>query len=133
MIMFREFLIRIAAIALVYVAQTCFKVKQTRKNNSFDWKELWQGLIDNLIYFAGALALFSSGLLLPDIKVAMITNPETGSIIQLGTIDMMMLLAMALYIKQSTKAFNNIQSTFELTSIGKIEEAPYNNGNGVSK
>lgn len=130
---FERFMIYILAIVLVYLAQTCFKLKKVRKEKTFTWKCLLDGLIDNSFYFLGAILLFLSGMLLPDIKVSIITIPESNQILDLCTIDIMFILATSLYISQATKAFNNIKDNYDIKNISEIKEEPINLGNGVSK
>ena len=111
-----KFFIYVAAIALVYLGQMFFKIKQTRKSGEFDWKVLFSGLLDHCIFFVGVLCIFASGLLLPEVKVAIIDGVE------MALPDALLFLAMALYIRQSVKALQNIKENYEIENVKSIEE-----------
>lgn len=117
-----KFLTYVGAIALVYLAQTLFKIKQTRKNGSFSWKVLLDGLIDHLIFFAGVMCLFASGIVLPEVKIATINN------IEVNMVDALCMVAIALYVKQGFSALNNVKDNYGVDNIEvkKIETIDFN-------
>ena len=103
-----EFLRYVLVIVLIYLAQTLFKISATRKQGTFDWKELFNGMFDYAIYFLGVLVFFYAGTLIPDMQLIKIG--ETAYNIT----DALTLIAIALIGIQSAKAFKNIKETFEL-------------------
>lgn len=117
-----KFLTYVGAIALVYLAQTLFKIKQTRKDGSFSWKVLLDGLIDHLIFFAGVMCLFASGIVLPEVKIATING------IEVNMVDALCMVAIALYIKQGFSALNNVKDNYGVDNIEvkKIETIDFN-------
>lgn len=117
-----KFLTYVGAIALVYLAQTLFKIKQTRKDGSFSWKILLDGLIDHLIFFAGVMCLFASGIVLPEVKIATING------IEVNMVDALCMVAIALYIKQGFSALNNVKDNYGVDNIEvkKIETIDFN-------
>lgn len=118
--MIKTFFIYVLVIAATYVAQTLFKISNTRKDGTFNYRILINGIIDHLIYFAGILVLFFAGLLIPDITIAVINN-QTYTIVSALT-----LLAYYLMIKQAVKCLNNIKEKYEITRAESIEESdPY--------
>lgn len=114
-----KFLTYVAAIALVYVGQTFFKVKQTRRAGTFDKKILLDGIVDHLLYFAGVMAIFASGLVLPEVKIATING------IDVNMVDALCVLAIALYAKQGYAALNNIKDEYEVDNV-KIQAVDFN-------
>ena len=105
---YKTFLTYVCVIVLIYVAQTLFKISSTRKDGTFDFKKLIDGIIDYAIYFVGIMAFFFSGCLIPEIKLIQI-NGKAYSIT-----DALTLVAIALIGLQSVKCFKNIKETFNV-------------------
>lgn len=98
----------VIGIILIYLAQTLFKISKTRHDNDFSWKKLLDGMLNYAIYFAGIIVLFFAGEIFPNAKITIFNN-------ELNLVDALTLLALVLFIKQSTKALRNIMENFELT------------------
>lgn len=114
--MIKIFFIYVLVIAATYVAQTLFKISNTRKEGTFDYRILKDGIIDHLIYFAGILVFFFAGLLIPDVKIAVINGTEYT------VVSALTLLAYYLMVKQATLCLNNIKEKYEIKRVEKIEE-----------
>ena len=52
-----KFFTYVLVIIGIYVAQTLFKISKCRKDGTFDWKLLINGLIDYAIYFCGVIVV----------------------------------------------------------------------------
>ena len=111
-----EFFIYVLVIIGIYMAQTAFKVAKCRKDGTFDWKELLNGIIDYAIYFLGLIIFFFSGTLIPD-KQIINFDGKSYTINALLTI-----FAYILMVAQATKMFRNIQETFNIEPEKQIEE-----------
>ena len=97
------------------MAQTAFKVAKCRKDGTFDWKELLNGIIDYAIYFLGLIIFFFSGTLIPD-KQIINFDGKSYTITALLTI-----FAYILMVAQAAKMFRNIQETFNIEPEKQIE------------
>jgi len=104
-----QFLKYVLVLVGIYIAQTLFKVATTRKDGSFDFKKLINGVIDYAIYFCGILVLFYAGSLISDIQIIPIGD-KTYTIT-----DALTALAYALIVMQSKKCFDNIKETFKVS------------------
>ena len=111
-----EFFVYVLVIIGIYMAQTAFKVAKCRKDGTFDWKELLNGIIDYAIYFLGLIIFFFSGTLIPD-KQIINFDGKSYTITALLTI-----FAYVLMVAQASKMFRNIQETFNIQPEKKIEE-----------
>ena len=87
-----------------------------KKDGTFDWKELLNGIIDYAIYFLGLIIFFFSGTLIPD-KQIINFDGKSYTITALLTI-----FAYVLMVAQASKMFRNIQETFNIQPEKKIEE-----------
>ena len=105
---FNEFLTYVVVLVCIYVAQTGFKIASTRRQGTFDWKELVNGIIDYAIYFASVMAFFFGGTLIPDKQIIMVNDKY------LTIVDALTLVAYTLIVVQSAKMFKNILETFKL-------------------
>ena len=101
-----EFFKYVLVIVGTYVAQTFFKVSATRKDGTFDWKKLINGIIDYAIYFAGILIFFFAGLLIQDMKIIPLGDKT------LTIDDALTAIAYTLMVAQALKCFKNIRETF---------------------
>lgn len=101
-----EFFKYVLVIVGTYVAQTFFKVSATRKDGTFDWKKLINGIIDYVIYFAGILIFFFAGLLIQDVKIIPLGDKT------LTIDDALTAIAYTLMVAQALKCFKNIRETF---------------------
>ena len=104
-----EFFTYVLVIIGIYIAQTFFKISATRKEGTFDWKKLIDGLIDYAIYFVGILVFFFSGMLIPKAQI----NPLSDKYLTID--DALTAMAYALIIIQSVKCFKNIKETFQVS------------------
>ena len=93
----------------IYVAQTLFKIASTRKDGTFDFRTLINGIIDYAIYFLGILVLFYAGSLISDTQIIPIGD-KTYTIT-----DALTMLAYALIVMQAKKCFDNIKETFQVS------------------
>ena len=114
--MIKIFFTYVLVIAATYAAQTLFKISNTRKEGTFDYKILKDGIIDHLIYFAGILVFFFAGLLIPNVKIAVINGTEYT------VVSALTLLAYYLMVKQAVLCLNNIKEKYEIQRVEKIEE-----------
>ena len=105
---YKTFLTYVSVIVLIYIAQTLFKISSTRKDGTFDFKKLIDGIIDYAIYFVGIMVFFFAGCLIPDFK----TIPINGN--SFSITDGLTLIAVALIGIQSVKCFKNIKETFSV-------------------
>ena len=103
-----EFFTYVLVIIGIYIAQTFFKVSATRKDGTFDWKKLVNGLIDYAIYFVGIMVFFFSGMLIPKAQIIPLADKY------LTIDDALTAMAYALIIIQSAKCFKNIKETFDI-------------------
>ena len=110
-----EFFIYVLVIIGIYLAQTAFKVAKCRKDGTFDWKELLNGMIDYAIYFIGILIFFFAGTLIPD-KQIINFDGKSYTITSLLTI-----FAYILMVAQAMKMFKNIQETFNIATDKPLE------------
>jgi len=117
----QQFLIYVLVIVLIYLAQTFFKISATRRQGTFDWKELIFGIFDYAIYFVGVLMFFYAGTLIPDMQLIAVGDKSYN------ITDALTLIAVALIGIQSAKAFKNIRETFAV----KDEDIKTNNINSV--
>lgn len=101
-----KFFTYILVIIGIYIAQTLFKISSTRKDGTFDWKVLLNGLIDYAIYFCGVIVVFFSGQLVPDVEIIPIGEKT------LTINDALIAIAYTLMVAQSIKCFKNIRETF---------------------
>ena len=92
----------------VYVAQTLFKISKVRKDGTFDWRELINGILDYAIYFVGVLIFFFAGMLIKDVKIIPLQDKY------LTVDDALTLLAYVLMTAQCLKCFRNIKETFDI-------------------
>ena len=104
-----KFFIYVMVLIGIYVAQTLFKIASTRKDGTFDFRTLINGIIDYAIYFCGILVLFYAGSLISDTQIIPIGD-KTYTIT-----DALTALAYALIVMQSKKCFDNIKETFQVT------------------
>lgn len=93
----------------IYVAQTLFKIATTRKDGTFDFRTLINGIIDYAIYFCGILVLFYAGSLISDIQIIPIGDKNYT------ITDALTMLAYALIVMQAKKCFDNIKETFQVS------------------
>lgn len=98
----------VLGIVLIYIAQTLFKISKSRHENDFSWQKLFDGILNYAIYFLGVVVLFFAGEIFPNAKIIIFNNEMT-------LVDALTLLALVLFIKQSTKALKNIMDNFQLT------------------
>ena len=105
---YKTFLTYVSVIVLIYIAQTLFKISSTRKDGTFDFKKLIDGIIDYAIYFVGIMVFFFAGCLIPDFKII----PINGN--NFSITDGLTLIAVALIGIQSVKCFKNIKETFNV-------------------
>ena len=110
-----EFFIYVLVIIGIYLAQTAFKVAKCRRDGTFDWKELLNGMIDYAIYFIGILIFFFAGTLIPD-KQIINFDGKSYTITSLLTI-----FAYILMVAQAMKMFKNIQETFNIANDKPLE------------
>ena len=103
-----KFFTYVLVIIGIYVAQTLFKISKCRKDGTFDWKLLINGLIDYAIYFCGVIVVFFSGQLVPDVEIIPIGEKT------LTINDALIAIAYTLMVAQSIKCFKNIKETFEV-------------------
>lgn len=103
-----EFFTYVLVIIGIYVAQTFFKVSATRKDGTFSFKTLVDGIIDYAIYFGGILIFFFSGMLIPKAQIIPLADKY------LTIDDALTAMAYALIIIQSAKCFKNIKETFNI-------------------
>ena len=111
-----EFFTYVLVIIGIYIAQTWFKVAKCRKDGTFDWKKLLDGIIDYGCYFIGIIVFFFSGTLIPD-KQIINFDGKSYTITSLLTI-----FAYILMVAQAMKMFRNIQETFNIQPEKKLEE-----------
>lgn len=93
----------------IYIAQTLFKIASTRKDGTFDFRTLINGIIDYAIYFCGIIVLFYAGNLISDTQIIPIGD-KTYTIT-----DALTMLAYALIVLQAKKCFDNIKETFQVS------------------
>ena len=105
---FEEFLTYVVVLVCIYVAQTGFKIASTRRQGTFDWKELLNGIIDYAIYFLGVMAFFFGGTLIPDKQIIIVNDKN------LTIVDALTMVAYTLIVAQSAKMFKNILETFKV-------------------
>lgn len=117
----KQFMTYVLVIVLIYMAQTFFKISATRKQGTFDWKELIFGIFDYSIYFVGVMLFFYAGTLIPDMQLIAVGDKSYN------ITDALTLIAVALIGIQSAKAFKNIKETFEV----KDTDIKVNNINSV--
>lgn len=103
-----EFFTYVIVIIGIYIAQTFFKVSATRKDGTFSFKTLVDGIIDYAIYFGGILIFFFSGMLIPKAQIIPLADKY------LTIDDALTAMAYALIIIQSAKCFKNIKETFNI-------------------
>lgn len=103
-----KFFTYVLVIIGIYIAQTLFKISSTRKDGTFDWKILLNGIIDYAIYFCGVLVVFFSGQLVPDVEII----PIGEKILTIN--DALIAIAYTLMVAQSIKCFRNIRETFSI-------------------
>lgn len=99
----------ILAIIGIYLAQTAFKISKCRKDGTFSWKELLNGMFDYAIYFIGIIIFFFAGSFLPADKTTITFGGKNYNIP-----DALTMLMWALIVLQSAKCFKNIQETFNI-------------------
>lgn len=99
----------ILAIIGIYLAQTAFKISKCRKDGTFSWKELLNGMFDYAIYFIGIIIFFFAGSFLPADKTTITFDGKNYNIP-----DALTMLMWALIVLQSAKCFKNIQETFNI-------------------
>ena len=110
-----QFFTYVLVIIGIYIAQTLFKISATRKDGTFDWNKLLNGLIDYAIYFLGIIVVFFSGQLVPDAEIIPIGEKT------LTINDALIAIAYTLMVAQSIKCFKNIRDTFKVTDEKIIE------------
>lgn len=98
-----------------YLAQTAFKVAKCRKDGTFDWKKLLDGMIDYAIYFLGVLIFFFSGSLIPNEHFIVFDGK------QYNITSILTLFAYALMVAQAMKMLKNIKETFNISPDKEIE------------
>lgn len=103
-----QFFTYVLVIIGIYIAQTLFKISATRKDGTFDWNKLLNGLIDYAIYFLGIIVVFFSGQLVPDAEIIPIGEKT------LTINDALIAIAYTLMVAQSIKCFKNIRDTFNV-------------------
>jgi len=103
-----EFFTYVLVIIGIYIAQTFFKISACRKDGTFSFKELFDGMIDYAIYFLGILVFFFSGMLIPKAQIIPLSDKY------LTIDDALTAMAYALIIIQSAKCFKNIKETFNI-------------------
>lgn len=111
-----QFFTYVLVIIGIYIAQTLFKISATRKDGTFDWNKLLNGLIDYAIYFLGIIVVFFSGQLVPDAEIIPIGEKA------LTINDALIAIAYTLMVAQSIKCFKNIRDTFNV----KDDDLPIN-------
>lgn len=111
-----QFFTYVLVIIGIYIAQTLFKISATRKDGTFDWNKLLNGLIDYAIYFLGIIVVFFSGQLVPDAEIIPIGEKT------LTINDALIAIAYTLMVAQSIKCFKNIRDTFNV----KDDDLPVN-------
>lgn len=99
----------ILAIIGIYLAQTAFKISKCRKDGTFSWKELLNGMFDYAIYFVGIIIFFFAGSFLPADKTTIQFDGKSYNIP-----DALTMLIWALIVLQAGKCFKNIQETFNI-------------------
>lgn len=104
-----EFFTYILVIIGIYLAQTAFKISKCRKEGTFDWKTMLNGMIDYAIYFVGLIIFFFAGTLIPD-KQIINFDGKSYTITSLLT-----LFAYLLLVAQAAKCFRNIKETFDIS------------------
>ena len=103
-----EFFTYVIVIIGIYIAQTLFKISATRKEGTFDWKLLINGIIDYAIYFCGILMFFFAGQLIPNAEII----PIGEKVLTIN--DALIAIAYTLMVAQSIKCFKNIRDTFSI-------------------
>lgn len=103
-----DFFTYVLVIIGIYIAQTLFKISATRKEGTFDWSKLLNGLIDYAIYFCGIIVVFFSGQLVPNAEIIPIGEKT------LTINDALIAIAYMLMVAQSIKCFKNIRDTFNV-------------------
>lgn len=114
-----KFFTYVLVIIGIYIAQTLFKISSTRKDGTFDWQKLLNGIIDYAIYFCGVLVIFFSGQLVPDVEII----PIGDKVLTIN--DALIAIAYTLMVAQSIKCFKNIKETFDV----KDKDIPVVNDN----
>ena len=104
-----EFFTYVLVIIGIYIAQTFFKISAVRKEGTFSFKELFDGMIDYAIYFLGIMVFFFSGMLIPKAQIIPLSDKY------LTIDDALTAMAYALIIIQSVKCFKNIKETFNVS------------------
>ena len=101
-----EFFNYVLVIIGTYIAQTAFKISATRKDGTFDWKLLINGIIDYAIYFIGVLIFFFAGQLISELEIIPLGDKK------LTIDDALTAVAYTLMVAQALKCFKNIRETF---------------------
>ena len=110
-----KFFIYVLVIVGTYLAQTAFKVAKCRKDGTFDWKKLLDGMIDYSIYFLGILIFFFSGTLIPNEQFIVFEGK------QYNITSILTIFAYALMVAQAVKMLKNIKETFAIEPDKPIE------------
>ena len=104
-----EFFTYVLVLVGIYFAQTCFKISACRKDGTFSFKELFNGMIDYAIYFVGVVIFFFAGSLIPQAQIIPLADKY------MTVDDALTALAYGLMIIQAVKCFKNIKDTFKIT------------------
>lgn len=66
---FKAFGIYLAALGIIIIANTVFRIAETIHSQSFDKEALWSGLKKNILVFIGMSLIFCAGYLLPEVSI----------------------------------------------------------------
>lgn len=115
------FLKYVGVLAGIYLAQTGFKIASARKDGSFDWKKLIDGIIDHVIRFVSIIIFFYVGTFISDVQIIPLGDKT------LTIDDALTALAYGMIAIQAVKLFNNIREVYQVdddTVINSINETP---------
>lgn len=103
-----QFLKYVGVLAGIYVAQTVFKISSTRKNGTFDYKELLDGILDHALKFIGITIFFYVGTFVSDMQIIPLGDKT------LTIDDALITFAYGLIVYQSIQFFGNIREAYSM-------------------